>query len=174
MPRILVTPLSGLADMLSAHAPSHLVSLLSPEHMIPTPAGFPESRHLKLGLNDIIDPDAGTAPPARAHIEQLLEFARGWDTRQPMVIHCWAGISRSMASAYTILCDRLGPGSEAEVARAIRTRAPHAQPNRLMVYHADSVLARGGHMLHALDSMGPARFATEGVPTVFPLEGLTP
>ena len=63
MPRLLVTPLSGLPDALKTHGPSHLVSLLSPEHMIETPAGFPAAAHLKIGVNDIIDPAAGTAPP---------------------------------------------------------------------------------------------------------------
>ncbi len=37
MPRLLVTPLSSLPEALKTHAPTHLVSLLSPEHMIGTP-----------------------------------------------------------------------------------------------------------------------------------------
>lgn len=172
MPRLLVAPLSSLEETIATHAPSHLVSLLSPEHMIETPAGFAAERHLKLGVNDIVDPAAGTAPPARAHIDALLEFSRGWDARQPLLIHCWAGISRSMASAFTILCDRLGPDREIEIARAMRQRAPHAQPNRLLVSHADEALGRGGRMVAALNTMGPPLVVEEGVITAFPLEGL--
>ena len=172
MPRLLVAPLSSLPDTLAAHAPSHLVSLLSPEHMIQTPPGFPADRHLKLGVNDIVDPAAGTAPPLRAHMDQLLAFARSWDASAPMVIHCWAGISRSMASAFAILCDRLGENREIEIARIMRQRAPHAQPNRLLVRHADDALGRRGRMLEALTSMGPARVVEEGVTTAFPLVNL--
>ncbi|HET7083259.1 MAG TPA: hypothetical protein VFI23_00700 [Rhizomicrobium sp.] len=172
MSRLLVSPLSSLAGALKAHQPSHLVSLLSPEHMIETPPGFPQAMHLKLGVNDIIDPAMGTAPPSREHLETLLAFARGWNAEQPLLIHCWAGISRSMACAFTILCDRLGPGREMEIARAMRMRAPHAQPNRLLVRHADEALARGGKMLEALESMGPALAVEEGVTTSFPLEEL--
>ena len=172
MPRLLVTPLSSLPDTLAAHAPSHLVSLLSPEHMIQTPPGFPADRHLKLGVNDIVDPAAGTAPPLRAHMDQLLAFARSWDASAPMVIHCWAGISRSMASAFAILCDRLGENREIEIARIMRQRAPHAQPNRLLVRHADDALGRRGRMLEALNSMGPALVVEEGVTTAFPLVNL--
>jgi predicted protein tyrosine phosphatase len=172
MPRLLVAPLSNLEDAITTHAPSHLVSLLSPEHMIETPAGFPVSRHPKLGVNDIVDPAAGTAPPGRAHIDALLAFSREWDASAPLLIHCWAGISRSMASAFTILCDRLGPDREIEIARAIRQRAPHAQPNRLLVSHADDALGRGGRMLAALNSMGPPLVVEEGVTTAFPLVGL--
>jgi len=172
MPRLLVAPLSSLADALQAHAPSHLISLLSPEHMIETPAGFPIPMHLKLGINDIVDPLAGTAPPGREHADRLLAFARDWDAKQPLLIHCWAGISRSMATAYAILCDRLGPGREIQIARAMRQRAPHAQPNRLLVQHADEALGRGGKMVLALDHMGPPVLLQEGVTTIFPLEGL--
>jgi predicted protein tyrosine phosphatase len=172
MPRLLVAPLSALEDAITAHAPSHLVSLLSPEHMIETPLGFQASQHLKLGVNDIVDPTAGTAPPRRIHIDALLEFSRNWSASEPLLIHCWAGISRSMASAFTILCDRLGPDREIEIARSMRLRAPHAQPNRLMVQHADEALGRGGKMLAALNTMGPPLLVEEGVTTVFPLTGL--
>jgi predicted protein tyrosine phosphatase len=168
----LVAPLSSLSDALSEHEPSHLISLLSPEHMIETPAGFPADRHLRLGINDVADPTASADPPARAHVDQLLEFSRGWDARRPMVIHCWAGISRSMASAFTILCDRLGPDREIEIARTMRARAPHAQPNRLIITHADAALNRNGRMIAALNSMGPPLLVEEGVTTAFPLVGL--
>jgi predicted protein tyrosine phosphatase len=172
MPRLLVTPLSSLADALETHAPSRLISLLSPEHMIQTPAGFPASLHLRLGVNDIVDPNAGSAPPIRRHIDDLLTFSRAWDAQSPLLIHCWAGISRSMASAFTILCDRMGADREIEIARAMRLRAPHAQPNRLLVQHADDALGRGGRMIAALNSMGPPLVVAEGVTTAFPLVGL--
>ena len=172
MSRLLVAPLSSLEDVISIHAPSHLVSLLSPENMIETPLGFAATRHLKLGVNDIVDPAAGPAPPQRSHVDALLIFSRAWGAEQPLLIHCWAGISRSMACAFTILCDRLGPDREIEIARAMRQRAPHAQPNRLLVSHADQALGRGGKMLAALEAMGPPHVVEEGVTTVFPLAGL--
>jgi len=172
MSRLLVTPLSALPGALAEHGPSHLISLLSPDHMIETPAGFPAASHLKLGINDIVDVAAGPAPPAREHVDQLLEFSRRWNASQPLLIHCWAGISRSMASAFTILCDRLGPGHEEEIAQAMRRRAPHAQPNRLLVSHADDALGRGGAMLAAVKAMGPPLLVEEGVITPFPLVNL--
>lgn len=172
MSQILVTPLSGIADALDEHRPSHIVSLLSPSHMIPTPDGFDRRRHLQLGLDDVSDPRAADFPPGREHIDQLLAFSREWDTQAPFLIYCWAGISRSMASAFTVLCDRLEPGRETEIALAMRRRAPHAQPNALLVRHADEALGRGGRMVAALEAMGPSSMAVEGVPTAFPLVGL--
>ena len=172
MSQILVTPLSGIADALDEHHPSHIVSLLSPSHMIPTPKGFDRRRHLQLGLDDVSDPRAAEFPPGREHIDQLLAFSREWDMQAPFLIHCWAGISRSMASAFTILCDRLGPDREIEIALAMRRRAPHAQPNALLVRHADEALGRDGRMVAALEAMEPSSMALNGIATACKLVGL--
>jgi predicted protein tyrosine phosphatase len=172
MSRILVTPLSAVADVIREHSPSHVVTLLSPEHMIATPDGFPVDRHLRLGVNDIVDVEAGDSPPARSHIEALLEFSRTWSGDDPMLVHCWAGVSRSMAATYTILCDRLGPGSEFRAARAIRDRAPHAYPNALLVQYADELLGRRGRMIDAIRAIGAGTMVSEGTVVEFPLRGL--
>jgi predicted protein tyrosine phosphatase len=95
------------------------------------------------------------------HIEGLLTFSRTWTREAPLLVHCWAGISRSTAAAYILLCDMRGPGYEAEIARELRELAPHAQPNRLMIRHADQLLAREGRMIAAVESMGEARIVWE-------------
>ena len=169
MSMILVTPLSAVLDSIRLYRPSQLVTLLSPEYMIETPDGLAPERHLRLSLNDIADPALGEAPPGPRHVAQLIAFGRGWDGAQPMLVHCWAGVSRSMAAAFTLLCDRAGPGSEHEIAQEIRARASHAQPNRLLVYLADRSLDRNGRKVRAVEAMGPGRLVDEGVPVEMPL-----
>jgi predicted protein tyrosine phosphatase len=169
MSRIIVTPLSALPDSIRRFRPSRVVTLLSPEHMIETPEGFAQEHHLKLPVNDIAEAWAGEAPPAETHVLALLRFGRAWDTEAPILVHCWAGISRSMAAAYTILCDRLGPGHELAIAQEIRSRAPHADPNRLIVRLADQMLGRDGRMVEAVELMGRGVLVTEGVPVELPL-----
>lgn len=172
MSLILVTPLSAVPAVIRSRRPSHLVTLLSPEHMIETPDGFPAERHLRLGVNDIIDVTAGESPPARSHIQELLDFSRAWEGADPLLVHCWAGVSRSMAAAFAILCDRLGPGSETRAAQAIRSRAPHAYPNALMVQYADDLLERRGQMVAAIKNIGAGVMVAEGTIVEFPLREL--
>jgi predicted protein tyrosine phosphatase len=172
MSLILVTPLSAVPAVIRSHRPSHLVTLLSPEHMIDTPEGFPVERHLRLGVNDIVDVEAGDNPPARSHVRELLDFSRAWEGDDPILVHCWAGVSRSMAATYAILCDRLGPGSELHAAHAIRSRAPHAYPNALMVQYADDLLDRHGRMIEAIKGIGAGVMVAEGTVVEFPLRGL--
>jgi predicted protein tyrosine phosphatase len=136
--------------------------------MIETPRGIAENRHLRLAVHDVSDPSDVHAPSEK-HVLDLLTFARQWNTDAPMLVHCWAGISRSMAAAFTILCDRLGPNRERQIAAAMRRRAAHADPNRLFVRHADVVLGRSGRMIEAIDALGRGELAVEGRLVEFPL-----
>jgi predicted protein tyrosine phosphatase len=169
MPFILVTPLSALGQMLEAHRPSHLITLLSPEHMIETPGQIAAERHLKLALNDVPEAIEVLRPPTTAHIARLIEFGHDWSAEAPLLIHCWAGISRSMAAAYILLCDRAGPGYENELAQFLRERAPHAYPNPLMIRLADDALQRAGRMVAAIASIGRGEIVAEGRCVLLPL-----
>ena len=166
---ILVTPLSAVEDTVRAYRPSHLVTLLSPEHMIETPAGVDPARHLKLSVNDVAEAWFAESPPAPHHVDALLTFGRAWNAEAPMLVHCWAGISRSMAAAFILLCDRLGPGHEEKIAHAMRKAAPHAFPNPLLVSLADEALARDGRMIEAVRAIGRGDIVAEGRCVELPL-----
>jgi predicted protein tyrosine phosphatase len=81
-----------------------------------------------------------------------------------MVVHCWAGISRSTASAFAIACARNPQADELGIALAMRRASPSAFPNRRIVALADDILDRRGRMLEAVEAMGGNGFAAEGVP----------
>ncbi len=166
---ILVTPLSAVEETIRSHRPSHLVTLLSPEHMIETPVGIEPAKHLRLAVNDVAEIWAAELPPSSDHVRQLLEFGRGWQPPAPILVHCWAGISRSTAAAFILLCDRLGPGSEQKIAQGLRTRAPHAFPNPLLVRLADEALGREGRMIAAAQAIGRGEIVAEGRVVELPL-----
>ena len=172
MSAILVTPLSAVPEVLRSHKPSHLITLLSPEFMIETPAGFPPQNHLRVTVSDIVEVQDGKIVPNGLHIAEIIDFARGWNGHAPMLVHCWAGVSRSMATAFSILCDRAPPGRERHIADGIRDRAPHANPNRLIVRLADAHLGREGAMIKAVDAMSAPVFVEEGVLVELPLAEL--
>lgn len=169
MPMIVVTPLSALESSIARYRPSHVVTLLSPDHMIDTPNGFPADRHLRLGMNDVAEAWESDCAPCADHVRTLIDFGRGWNAEAPMIVHCWAGVSRSMAAAFTLLCDRAGPGTEADIARVLRTRAPHAYPNPLLVRLADEALEREGRMVAAAASIGRGSIVAEGCCVELPL-----
>jgi predicted protein tyrosine phosphatase len=81
-----------------------------------------------------------------------------------MVIHCWAGISRSTASAFAALCVLRENESEMELAQELRRASPSATPNRLITTLVDEHLGRQGRMVKAVESIGRGANAYEGKP----------
>jgi predicted protein tyrosine phosphatase len=86
------------------------------------------------------------------------------------VVQCYAGISRSTASAFAAVCALNPNRDELEIARKIRAASPIASPNRRIVGLADRALGRNGRMLRALDEIGPGNMSIEGVPFRIDLE----
>jgi predicted protein tyrosine phosphatase len=165
---LLITPFSALEDAVRRHRPSHLLTLLD-QPFVPTPETIHPERHLRLRVHDIVEPVDGGIVPESSHVAELIAFGKTWDRTAPLLVHCWAGISRSTAAAYILLCDIHGPGREERIARGLRFHAPHAQPNRLLVRHADLLLGRSGRMIAAVDMMGEARAVSEGEVVELPL-----
>jgi len=117
-----------------------------------------------LSMDDIAQAIDGYELPAEAHVTRLIEFVTGWDRAAPMVVHCYAGISRSTAAAFTAACALNPKRDEAEIANAIRSASPTAQPNARIVGIADRLLSRNGRMVRAVEDLGPGLPAGEGEP----------
>jgi predicted protein tyrosine phosphatase len=141
-----------------------LVSAINAELLPDTPPAIAPEHHLKLDMHDINEAALGATAPATRHVADLLDFVRGWDQEAPLLIHCFAGLSRSTAAAFITLC-ALNPDTPEEIiARALRRSSDTAVPNRLFVTLADRALRRQGRMVGALACMGPNRMVIEGSP----------
>ena len=141
-----------------------LVTLISGGTQVERPLSIAADDHLFLAFNDIVEPMEGMVPPALEHVESLIEFGHKWTRAAPMVVHCWAGISRSTAAAYIIGCARNPDRDEVELARALRSASPSATPNSRLVAFADELLGRDGRMVRAIREIGRGESAYEGTP----------
>ena len=105
---LIVCPLHEVADQLAQSKPARIVTLLSPDQDAPAAsAGLPR---LVLRFHDIGEPRDGLIAPDRAMIADLVAFAAAWDEPEPLLLHCWMGVSRSPRRR---LRPRLRPGSDA-------------------------------------------------------------
>ncbi|GGK34738.1 tyrosine phosphatase family protein [Salinarimonas ramus] len=164
MPTIHVCPLSRLDDIVLETRASHLVTLVKVGTPFTRPVAIAEARHLSLFMSDIVEPMDGHVLPGPEHVEPFLAFVREWDRTAPMVIHCWAGISRSTAGAFVAACALAPERDEATIARALRAASPMATPNKRIVAVADALLGREGRMVEAIAAIGRGEDAYEGVP----------
>ena len=159
-----VCSLAALPDTVKATGASHVLTVMANVDQVQRPESVLPANHLKVSMDDITEQMDGFVAPSDRHIEQVLNFVRGWDRSAPLVVHCYAGISRSTASAFAAACMLNPHRDEGEIALQIREASAIAQPNRLIVSLADKALGREGRMLRALDEMGPSTMLVEGRP----------
>ena len=159
-----VCSLAALPDTVKATGASHVLTVMANVDQVQRPVSVLPANHLKVAMDDITEQVDGFVAPSEQHIEKVLAFVRGWDRSAALVVHCYAGISRSTASAFAAACMLNPRKDEISIARQIRAASPIASPNRLIVSLADKVLGRDGRMLRALDEMGPGSMMVEGRP----------
>lgn len=163
-PEIHVCSLSAVPDTAVRIKPSHLITLLGPGPMADTPQHMEPANHLRLVFNDINEPREGLIHPNEEHVAAVLTLARQWEQKAPLLIHCWAGISRSTASALISACALRPDIDERVFTQAVRAASRTATPNRLMIAIADQMLGRQGRLISAVEAIGQGELSTEGIP----------
>jgi predicted protein tyrosine phosphatase len=167
---IVVCSLARLAETVKQHGARHVVTLLKDGDKVFCPEGVGAEDHLWLSMDDIANEIDGMVPPGEAHVAKLIEFLKRWDRKNPLVMHCFAGISRSSAAAFIAACVAEPNKDEAELARRIRAASPTASPNPRLVALADKQLGRQGRMVKAIAEIGPGHMAYEAEPFVLMLD----
>ncbi|MEP9371619.1 tyrosine phosphatase family protein [Mesorhizobium sp. KR1-2] len=168
---IYVCPLSKVDETVVRSGAERLVSLLTAGTEVVRPTAITAENHLLLSMNDIAEAQAGMTLPGEAHVRQLLDFTRAWDRARPLVIHCFAGISRSTASAYIVASALAPQRDEMELAKELRWLSPSATPNPRLIAVADTLLGRDGRMIAAIKGIGRGADAFEGTPFALEIEG---
>jgi predicted protein tyrosine phosphatase len=161
---ILVCPLSRLQDSVDESRARQVVTLVRDEARVFRPRGIAPDDHLWLKMDDIAEPIDGYIAPATEHVEALVNFLDRWDQKQPLVIHCFAGISRSTAAAFVAACALSPEQDEAEIAKRLRRASRTASPNPRLVSLADDFLGRRGRMTDAIARIGYGDFTEEAAP----------
>ncbi|MCC2110589.1 MAG: tyrosine phosphatase family protein [Hyphomicrobiales bacterium] len=166
---IFVCSLSRLHETVEETGARRVVTLINEGTPVPRPPEIAPEHHLFLGMNDINEPINGMTPPGEHHVSRFLDFVVGWEREAPMVVHCWAGISRSTAAAFIAVCALAPRRNEIEIATELRRKSPTATPNMRLVTLADGLLGRKGRMVEAVAGIGRGAFAFEGDPFAMPI-----
>ncbi|WP_214472966.1 tyrosine phosphatase family protein [Mesorhizobium sp. dw_380] len=159
-----VCSLAKVEETVARTGADRMLSLLAAGTEVARPASISSENHLHLVMHDITVAQEGMTMPGEEHVRNLLDFGRRWDLIRPMVVHCYAGISRSTASAYIIAAALAPKRDELELAQTLRALSPSATPNPRLIAVADALLDRNGRMIEAIESIGRGADAFEGTP----------
>jgi predicted protein tyrosine phosphatase len=113
-------------------------------------------------FHDIRAEEPGRRAPVEDDLRRILNFAADLQPEASVLIHCWAGISRSTAVAFAILCQSTGPGREIDCIECLLAIRPQAFPNALIVELADRILERKGAMRQACEKLMSRLFFRAG------------
>ena len=150
---IVVSSLGQSEEAFRRYKPSHVISILdNNEASTPAFAALSPENHVKLIENCS---QAANCNNQDSRGQKLIDLARRWDRNAPILIHCHQGVARSMAAAYIIMCVVEEGRPETEIAARLRSSAPHADPNLLLISEADAILGRNDRMIEAILDLCP-------------------
>jgi predicted protein tyrosine phosphatase len=161
---IVVCSLRAAQEQVVQSNAAKAISILSPGSEFPHFDTVQGNNHLRLSFHDVAVASPGLAAPETNDMQKLLLFIRSWDRAQPLLIHCWAGVSRSTAAAFIATCMLQPERDETELAWQLRDVSPSATPNPMLIALADEALGREGRMRRAIDTIGRGVDAFEGGP----------
>lgn len=147
-----------VAACAAALRPTHIVSLI-PSADAAAAARASGATHHPLPIPDV--ERAADAPWAVDTARALLTLGAALGPEDRVLIHCWAGVSRSTAAALLLDLARapITPTAiEAAVARLLDAR-PGALPNGSLLGAADALLGLSGALTHARAAILGRRFA---------------
>ena len=162
--RLYVCSLAKVVETVRASGARSLVTILTAGASLVRPSEIEPPRHLRIAVSDIETPVDGHILPVADHVMRLLDFIREWDQREPLVIYCYAGVSRSPAAAFIAACALEPEREEYDLARNLRQASPTATPNRRLIALADQMLGREGRMIAAIGEIGRGTDCFEGAP----------
>jgi predicted protein tyrosine phosphatase len=148
-------------DGFAHRAITHLLSIEDPDTPKDTPAWF-KGVHWQIQFHDVESlAEAHTMNAVAATREQVAEILQFGEEclrasrRTPvhLLVHCYAGASRSPAACYALAAQALGPGRAADALEYVIRIREEAVPNLLVVQLADDLLQRNGEMIRALAPM---------------------
>ncbi|MEM8921077.1 MAG: protein-tyrosine phosphatase family protein [Pseudomonadota bacterium] len=166
---IWVSSLARVRNIAELRKPERILSLLDPDDDFPEFDGYSADTHHTIGVEDVSNAeDAIQLPPGLEHARQVINFVESWSKSAPILIHCWAGVSRSTASAFIAACIANPKTDEYDIAETLRDASPTANPNIRLVEFADELLGRRGRMVAAIESMGRGEPTWEAQPFYIP------
>ncbi len=164
MSKIIVSCYDKAEAAFKEYRPAYVVSILGQDEG-PSRSfdGLPRENFIELRG------DCSSMNDNAARCQKLIDLARNWDRKAPILIHCHQGVARSMAAAYILLCAAQEGRCEAQIAGELRKAAPHADPNILLISEADALMGRDDRMVEAILDLCPCAGAVSDEVVILPV-----
>lgn len=148
-----ITDLPTAKGLLAHGWPTKAVSLVCPG----TDLWHHGDHHHIVWANDIPVSMPGMVAPEREHVEGVLAFTADLKPDDKLLVHCFAGISRSTAMAIGILISHGVPYAEAFA--TVENIRPFMHPNTRIIRFIDELMGLDGKLVSHLVNWQKAKHA---------------
>lgn len=150
-----VCGLHELGDVVLTNKPTHVISLLDPSDKRPSlPGHFQPQNHLFLQFEDDDNPE-NPRSPTLLHVKEIFDWVDKTPPDAFILVHCFAGISRSTATAFALHFRESKNLSNTQ--RWLVAHRPKSVPNKLIAAHCDKLLNANGQLVGACEHVALRR-----------------
>ncbi|MDB4831651.1 hypothetical protein OAH28_03110 [Hyphomicrobiales bacterium] len=164
--KIVISPLSLANKMIDKYNANYIISILSPGALFPVFNNIKDEDHLKLSFNDIISPRQNLIEPSLEHVKSIINFSKRCDKSDTLLIHCYAGISRSTAAALILYSYYKNNLSADSMAIELMSLSPCANPNSLLLAFGDRVIGNKNTLMQCHILLKRPKLAYENEPFI--------
>lgn len=155
---IFVSNVGKVPSMIHHHGITHVLTLLRGREIneLVLPKRFDRSNWLHIDMDDVIHADAMFAP-SMEQVDKLIKWGLAIPEGGKLLVHCYAGVSRSTAAALSIKVAREGVDRIPECVSWLVEHRPIACPNPLITKHADALLEADGRLHRTAEEVASAK-----------------
>lgn len=157
--KITVTNVDGVSVELRFRGATHVLSLLYKEEFdhLRFPPGFnKDDCWFPLEMNDVATTSHEGAP-TKDQVKLALDWIKSLPADASLIIHCFAGISRSTAMALAAKVQEHGIEYIPDAIKWLEETRPIAAPNRVITKYADELLDARGLLHDAAEKLVSAK-----------------
>ena len=155
---LFISSARDMPSMIYENSITHVLSVMSSDELgyITVPSVIDRENWLKIEMDDVIHEDAYEAPRAD-QVQQILDWGRSLPSNARVLVHCYAGISRSTGAALALKVQEKGLDQLERCVDWLVDHRPIACPNPLVTKHADQILGANGELHRAAEAVANSK-----------------
>ena len=155
---IFISNIGNVRNMIYENDITHVLSVITFDLVndIKFPNYFNRNNWLCLEMDDKIDINAHLAP-SKSQISKILEWGRSLPEDSHVLVHCYAGISRSTACALALKVQSIGIDKIDKAIQWLIKTQPKACPNPVISHFADELLSANGLLFQKSEELATLR-----------------
>lgn len=142
---IIVTSKADAARAYKEYSITHVLTILNSGEGLSCPVLMDRNNWKRINCSDAMKPDHLDAPTKEMVIEALT-WANNLPDDARLLVHCWAGISRSTAMAIAIMVQKYGYNSIDHCVNHVYSMRKVCCPNPVITKYADEYLDCNGEL----------------------------